>query len=305
MGTPDFAVPSLRALADAGYKPVAVVTAPDRPKGRGRKVQPSPVKKAALDLEIRQILQPESVRDPDFAEAVRAVEADLQVVVAFRILPPTVFNAATKGAFNLHGSLLPRYRGAAPIHRAVMAGDSLTGVTTFFLKERVDTGNIILQRPLPIGPNDTTGDVHDRMMDLGADAVVDTVRMIERGTAEPLPQDDSAATPAPKVFREQADIPWGLPAQQVHNHIRGHSPVPGAWTTSPSGTLKVYRSLIAEGKGTPGEIIDTSGRLVVACGEGAVELVEVKPEGSRSMSARDYLNGAPLEAGQVLKVTVS
>jgi methionyl-tRNA formyltransferase len=300
MGTPDFAVPSLIALDRAGYTPIAVVTGQDKPRGRGRKLVPTPVKQAAEELGISTILQPASVKSPEFAEQIHALNADLQVVVAFRILPPAVFKAARLGSFNLHGSLLPRYRGAAPIHRAVMAGDTVTGVTTFFLREKVDTGNMILQRAMPIAPNDTTGDVHDRMMLLGASAVVETVKLVDAGKAEELPQDDSQATPAPKVFREQADIPWGMDAVEVHNHIRGHSPVPCAWTTAPQGLLKVYRSELAEGEGSPGEILNADGRLLVACGTGAVSLTEVQPAGRKRLQIQDYLRGAALAQGDVL-----
>ncbi|NNE69543.1 MAG: methionyl-tRNA formyltransferase [Rhodothermales bacterium] len=300
MGTPDFAVPSLYALDQAGYKPIAVVTGMDKPRGRGRKLQPTPVKRAAEDLGIETIRQPKSVKSPEFAEQIKALEADLQVVVAFRILPPAVFQAARLGAFNLHGSLLPRYRGAAPIHRAVMAGDSVTGVTTFFLREKVDTGNMILQRAMPIDPDDTTGDIHDRMMHLGASAVVETVRAIDSGKVEEIPQDNAAATPAPKVFREQAEIPWSLDAGAVHNHIRGHSPVPCAWTESPVGTLKVFRSRLVEGTGDPGQVLESDQGLVVACGQGAVALLEVQPPGKRRMSADAFLRGRSFEVGAFL-----
>ncbi|MBO6574214.1 MAG: methionyl-tRNA formyltransferase [Rhodothermales bacterium] len=300
MGTPDFAVPSLRALARAGYTPIAVVTSPDKARGRGRKVSPTPVKLAAQELGIETILQPESVKALSFAEQIEALDADLQVVVAFRILPPAVFEAARLGAFNLHGSLLPRYRGAAPIHRAVIAGDTVTGVTTFFLKKKVDTGNMILQRAMPIGTDDTTGDVHDRMMLLGASAVVETVRLIGAGKAEPLPQDDAQATPAPKVFRDQAEIDWSLTDAEVHNHIRGHSPVPGAWTVFGGKAFKVYRSRIAEGSGLPGEILEARDRLVVACGTSAVQLTEVQPQGRRRMGAEAFLNGTQVDVGTIL-----
>lgn len=300
MGTPEFAVPSLERLHQAGYAPVAVVTGPDRPRGRGQRMQPSPVKETAERLGIETILQPESVRDPAFAEAVRVLKADLQVVVAFRILPPAVFTAARHGAFNLHGSLLPRYRGAAPIHRAVMAGETETGVTTFFLKEKVDTGNLILQRSMPIGPDETTGDVHDRMMDLGAQAVVDTVRLIERGEAVEVPQDDALATPAPKVFRAEGEIDWTAPAEAVHNRIRGMSPVPGAWTRFAGGDLKLLRSRRSAQTGPAGTVLEAGPGLVVACGDRAVEITEVQAQGRRRMAASDFLRGADLAGGDRL-----
>jgi len=291
MGTPEFAVPSLERLATHGYTPIAVVTGPDRPRGRGQKLTPTPVKEAALRLNIAPILQPESVKDPAFAEAVAALAPDVIVVVAFKILPPEVYTQAKQGAFNLHGSLLPRYRGAAPIHRAVMAGEPETGVTTFFLKQQVDTGAMILQWPLSIGPDETTGDVHDRMMDLGADAVLETVRRIDAGTVQTQPQDDSLATPAPKIFPDDARIPWEASAEVVHNHVRGLSPYPGAWTHHGDTLLKIYRTRRVPEHGTPGAVVEAGPRLVVACGEGAVEVLELQQEGRRRLEAAVFLNG--------------
>lgn len=300
MGTPAFAVPSLERLVAHGYRPVAVVTGPDRPRGRGQKHTPTPVKEAARRLGIETILQPESVKDPAFAAAVAALKPDLIVVVAYRILPPAVYQTARLGAFNLHGSLLPRYRGAAPIHRAVMAGETETGVTTFFLQEKVDTGNIILQKRLSIGPDETAGEVHDRMMELGADAVLETVRLIEAGRANATPQDDRLATPAPKIFKEEARIPWDRTAAEVHNHIRGLSPHPGAWTLHGDTLLKLYRSRRTEGAAAPGTVLEAGDRLVVACGEGAVEVVELQREGHRRLPAPDFLRGYPLREGDRL-----
>ncbi|GAB5520980.1 MAG: methionyl-tRNA formyltransferase [Rhodothermales bacterium] len=301
MGTPDFAVPSLDALAANGYTPIAVATGPDKPRGRGRSLRPTPVKEAALRLGIDTILQPESVRDPAFAEAVAALEADLLVVVAFRILPPAVYEAARLGAFNLHGSLLPHYRGAAPINRAVMAGETETGVTTFFLQKQVDTGHIILKRTMPIGPNETATEVHDRMMHLGAEAVVETVRRIDAGTAVALPQDDTLATPAPKIFREHAEIDWTQPAQAVHNFIRGLAYYPAAWTTHDGTVLKLFRTALTEGEGQPGEVLDATDRLVVACGSGALSILEAQQPGKRRLPIGDFLRGYALEAGTNLR----
>lgn len=301
MGTPEFAVPSLEILAENGFKPIAVATAPDKPKGRGQKVSASAVKQAAERLGIETILQPESVRDPRFAKQIQELEPDLLVVVAFRILPPQVFNAPRLGSFNLHGSLLPKYRGAAPINRAIMQGETETGVTTFFLREAVDTGSIILQRRMEVGPEDTAGDVHDRMMHIGAEAVLETVRRILKGTAEAQPQDDSLATPAPKIFRDDMRIDWSHPAQVVHNHIRGLSPYPGAWTLHQGLQLKVFRSRPAAAEESrPGTVLHADDALTVACGEGAVELIEVQLEGKRRMPASDLLRGYSVEVGDVL-----
>ncbi len=300
MGTAGFAVPSLERLVEAGFKPVAVVTGPDRRRGRGQKMSFTPVKTAAVDAGIDTILQPENVKDPAFAEAVVALEPDIIVVVAFRILPPAVYTAAKKGAFNLHGSVLPRYRGAAPINRAVMAGDDRTGVTTFFLEKKVDTGNMILQRGMPIGPDETAGEVHDRMMILGAEAVLDTVQMIEAGDVSTFTQDDTLATRAPKIFKEDCNIDWTLSAGDVHNHVRGLSPYPGAWTTHGAHMLKVFKTKPVAGQGKPGEILKTDNALVVACGEGAVELLQVQAEGRKRLATADFLRGYQVEKGDLL-----
>ena len=299
MGTPDFAVPSLRALLDGGYRPVAVVTVPDRPAGRGQRMQPSAVKEAAEAAGL-PVLQPESLRDDAFQAELAALAADVLVVVAFRILPPEVYGLAKQGAFNLHASLLPAFRGAAPIHRALMAGVEETGVTTFFLKPQVDTGEIILQRRVAVGPDETAGELHDRLAALGAEAVVETVRRIERGEAGSTPQDDARASLAPKLFREDARIDWAQPARRVHDRVRGLSPHPAAWTTLDGETLKLYRTAVeaeAGRLGAPGEVVEAEGRLLVACGEGAVEVLELQRPGKRRMDVQAFLNGTTLEPG--------
>jgi methionyl-tRNA formyltransferase len=306
MGTPEFAVPSLEALIDAGYGPEAVVTGPDRPRGRGQEVTPTPVKKVATEAGIDTILQPEDVKSDAFADDIAALEPDVIVVVAYKILPPKVYETAAKGAFNLHGSLLPKYRGAAPINWAIINGETKTGVTTFFLQKKVDTGNIILKKDMDVGPNETAGEVHDRMMHLGAEAVVETVRRIEAGDVETHAQDDAGATPAPKIHTEDCEIPWEDAAADVHNFIRGLSPYPGAWTTHDGTRLKVYRSIPAgnaEGRpaeGVPGEVLETGDRLVIACGDGAVELTRIQQPGKQRLPAADFLNGYPLETGDRL-----
>jgi methionyl-tRNA formyltransferase len=306
MGTPEFAVPSLRLLVEEGHAPAAVVTGPDRERGRGQQVTPTPVKEAAQELGVGRILQPESVESDAFAEEVAALEPDMIAVAAFKILPPAVFSQATQGAFNLHSSLLPKYRGAAPIHRAVMDGVAETGVTTFFLQESVDTGNVILKRTTPVGPNETAGEVHDRLKEIGAEAVVETVRRIEDGPVEATPQDDAQATPAPKLDAEEGKVPWEAAAQTVHNHIRGLSPWPGAWTRHEGTRLKCYRSRLPEDAATlpegnaPGTVLEAADRLVVACGENVVELVELQQPGKTVLPARDFLNGYVLEPGDRL-----
>jgi methionyl-tRNA formyltransferase len=303
MGTPAFAVPSLHALPAAGYRPVAVVTVPDRPAGRGQRMQPSAVKEAALEAGL-PVLQPESLKDEGFQRELAALEPDVIVVVAFRILPPEVYGLAKRGAFNLHASLLPAFRGAAPIARALMAGVTETGVTTFFLRPQVDTGAVILQRRVPVGPDETAGELHDRLAWIGAEAVVETVRRIERGEAEATPQDDALASPAPKLFKEDMEVRWAQPARRVHDHVRALSPYPAAWTTLPDGSqVKLFRTAVAEEngrRGAPGEVIEAGERVVVACGEGTVALLELQREGKRRVSARDFLNGYPLAAGMRL-----
>ena len=307
MGTPDFAVPSLMALAEAGLRPIAVATAPDRKRGRGQHVTPTPVKQAAMDLGIDTILTPDDVKDPAFAREVQVLHPDIIVVVAFRILPEAVFSAARLGTFNLHGSLLPAYRGAAPINRALMAGETETGVTTFFLKQKVDTGNVIMRRSMPIGENETAGDVHDRMMVLGADVVVETTRRILDGTAEAQPQDDSLASPAPKIFRDDCRIDWSRPAADVHNLIRGVSPVPGAFTRYDGKQLKIFRSRrVGNGQPmlmaavAPGTILAIEPDLIVATGNGGLILDEVQVEGRQRVSATDFVNGHRPDVGQLL-----
>ena len=298
MGTAGFAVPALEKLIEAGLTPIAVATGPDRKKGRGQKIGFTPVKEAAMTAGISTILQPENVKDPAFAEEVVALAPDIIVVVAFRILPPAVYTAAKMGTFNLHGSLLPKYRGAAPINRAVMAGDDLTGVTTFFLEQKVDTGNVILMREMSIGPDETAGEVHDRMMLLGADAVVDTVRLILAGDVQTSAQDNSLATKAPKIFKEDCRIDWQKPASFVHNHIRGLSPYPGAWTLHRGGMVKILQSRLVEGQGRAGEVIEAEKSLVIACQEGALEILQIQQQGRKRLAAADFLRGYQIEAGE-------
>ncbi|MFV1979829.1 MAG: methionyl-tRNA formyltransferase [Rhodothermia bacterium] len=301
MGTPDFAVPALDLLIQSGLRPVAVATGRDKARGRGRKVSPTPVKTVAERHGI-SIIQPDSVKDRQFARDVAEFEPDLIVVVAFRILPPEVFNAARLGAFNLHASLLPRFRGAAPIQRALMEGVHKTGVTTFFLREKVDTGNIILQERISVGPNETAGELHDRLAELGARAVVDTVRLIESGRAKAIQQDSASATPAPKISKDDCRIDWSMPNVDIHNHIRALSPDPGAWTQHAGSRLKIFRTLPTESDeaAEPGTIIDVSGRLEIACGSGGIDVVELQREGKGRVTAVDFVNGYAVHVGDQL-----
>ena len=299
MGTAGFAVPSLEQLVENGFTPIAVVTSPDKPRGRGQKVSYTPVKESALQLGISPIIQPDDVKSDEFAREIGRLEADIIVVVAFKILPPAVYTKATRGAFNLHGSLLPLFRGAAPINRAVMAGASETGVTTFFLEQKVDTGNIILQRSMEIGENETAGEVHDRMMILGAEVVVDTVKRILAGDVKTHSQDGRLATSAPKIFKEDCKINWGLPAVDVHNHIRGLSPYPGAWTHHEENQVKIFKSTLAEGRGNPGEILAVGDFVRVACAEGAIAIHELQLQSRRKMEVADFIRGYSLNEGDL------
>ncbi len=301
MGTPDFAVPSLDILAQSPHDIVAVVTAPDKPRGRGRKVRPTPVKRRALELGLA-VLQPESLRETRFQAELATFRPDVIVVVAFRILPREVFTIPSRGSFNLHASLLPKYRGAAPINWALIKGEKETGVTTFFLEEKVDTGNIILQKRVPVLPDMTAGELHDVLMRVGAEAVMETVNMISAGAVALQPQDASQATPAPKIFRETCRIDWTLPAENLHDFIRGLSPYPGAWTTLDTREMKILRSRRVEEPPPvalgPGELA-VVGKEVLLCGtgSGALEIRELKAQGSRMMTAGEYLRGHPVAPG--------
>jgi methionyl-tRNA formyltransferase len=301
MGTPEFAVPSLEALCEAGYPILAVVTGADKPRGRGQHLTPTPIKQSALRHNI-PVLEPLSVRDPAFAGEILRLNPDLAVVVAFRILPPPVFAIPRLGTFNLHASLLPRYRGAAPINWAIMNGETETGVTTFFLEQTVDTGATLLRVRVSIGPDDDAGTLHDRLAEAGARAVLETVRLIERGQAEPQMQDHGEATPAPKIFKEQCRISWNRPAGQLHNFVRGLSPHPAAWTTHGDHLLKIYKTRIVTGgaSGIPGLVTVTGTSLKVSAQDGCLEILELQQEGRRRMTASEFLRGYSLTTGDGL-----
>ncbi len=302
MGTPDFAVPSLEALLAAGYPIAAVVTGVDKPRGRGQHLSPTPVKEVALRHAI-PLLQPASVKDPGFAASLRALAPDLAVVVAYRILPRDVFSTPLHGTFNLHASLLPRYRGAAPINWAIMNGERETGVSTFFLTDAVDTGELLLTTTLPVGPDDDAGLVHDRLASLGARLVVETVRGVEAGTIIPRPQDAALASPAPKIFREQCRITWNAPAERIHNFIRGLSPQPAAWTMHRGRLLKLYRTRVMSGKpdDPPGTVRVSGEMIYAASGDGNLEILELQQEGHRRMPATDFLRGYTVASGDLFE----
>jgi methionyl-tRNA formyltransferase len=299
MGTPGFAVPSLEYLLRNGQDIAAVVTAPDKPRGRGQELAPTAVKTAALRHSL-PMLQPDNLRAPSFVEQLREFRPDCIVVVAFRILPREVFTVPPLGAFNLHASLLPRYRGAAPIQWAIIRGETETGVTTFLLDERVDTGKILLQARIPIGQDEDAGSLHDRLAVLGAGVVVDTVRLLESGDANPLPQDQSRATPAPKIFREDCQIRWDRPAAEIRNLVRGLSPHPAAFALHRGKTIKFYRAAISRLKSTrrPGEVSVTRDSLHVATADVDIEIEELQQEGRSRMQTGEFLRGYKIESGE-------
>lgn len=299
MGTPEFAVASLNALVNSGHRVVGVVTAADKPAGRGRQLRMSAVKERALELGL-PVLQPERLRDPAFLEALDALHADLYVVVAFRMLPEVVWSKPALGTINLHGSLLPQYRGAAPINWAVINGETRTGATTFFIRHEIDTGDIIDRVELPIGPETTAGELHDEMMMKGAQLLERTVASIAAGTATKLPQSGEPGTlkHAPKLTPENCRIRWSDNARAVHDHVRGLSPYPGAWTLmrTSKGTAH-FKVLAARMQGSapnahPGTAHLDGNRLVVHCGDGVLELLEVQPEGRKRMGAGEFIRGA-------------
>lgn len=298
MGTPEFAVPSLEILIAAGYPVVGVITATDKMGGRGGKqLLESAVKKCAVRHSI-PVLQPEKFRDEAFQADLRALKADLQIVVAFRMLPVSVWDMPRLGTFNLHGSLLPKYRGAAPINWAVINGDQETGCTTFFLQHEIDTGDMLLQTRVPVGPNDTAGDVHDRMMLAGAELVLETVRLIETGEYTPQAQDDTAATPAPKLHRDTCRIAFDQPVNDVHNFVRGLSPWPAAWTMFGDKQLKLIRTQVetADHSHPAGQLLtDNKTFIKIACPGGYLLIDELQLSGRKRMQTDDFLRGMTLE----------
>lgn len=298
LGTPEFAAASLKALVEGGYNVVAVVTMPDKPAGRGHQVQYSDVKKYALEAGL-PILQPQKLKDEAFLEELRSYQADLQIVVAFRMLPEVVWAMPRLGTFNLHASLLPQYRGAAPINWAVMNGDKETGVTTFLLKHEIDTGNLIMQERIDIGEDENVGSVHDRLMELGTSVVLKTVdRIIDcenQGIALPTtPQPELAELrPAPKIFKEDCEIRFAeKTAEEIHNFVRGLSPYPAAWANLTINgqafeNVKIYKVEITELRNYG----ITKSDLIVPCKEGAVRILELQAPGKKRMDAKSFLNG--------------
>ncbi len=292
-GTPDFAIPVLTKIYESEHEILAVVTAPDKQRGRGRKVQFTPVKSKALELGLK-VLQPDKLKNPEFVESLKKLGADLFVVVAFKILPPEVFTIPPRGSFNLHASLLPKYRGAAPIQWALINGEKITGVTTFFLEEKVDTGNIILQEKLEILDEDNFGSLHDKLSLLGADVTLKTINLIEAGNVKLTKQDDSLATPAPKITKETCRIDWSKGAEAVHNLVRGLSPYPGAFFTDGIKIFKIFKTEISDVNLEPGETLSSKKELLIGCGENSISVLEIQPEGRKRMTIEEFLRGYSL-----------
>lgn len=305
MGTPEFAVASLRALVEDGWNVVGVVTTPDKPAGRGQKMSISAVKEYALEQGL-PILQPEKLKDEAFLQELKSLQADVQVVVAFRMLPEVVWNMPPKGTFNLHASLLPQYRGAAPINWAIINGEKETGVTTFFLQHEIDTGNIILQKKTPIGDDENIGELYDRLMGIGSNAVLETMERIVAGNVQTTPQPESEnLKPAPKLFKETCKLDFSDTVENVRNKIRGLSPYPAAWMdlTLAEGTkttMKVFEAQTDIQDGTSDEkgfgSLETDGKsfLRVKCGNGWLRLHDVQIAGKKRMNVKDLLNGIKL-----------
>ncbi len=298
MGTPAFAVASLDALVKAGCNIVGVITAPDKPAGRGLQLQQSEVKKYAVEHNLH-ILQPEKLKNPEFLEELRSLNADLQIVVAFRMLPELVWNMPPMGTINLHGSLLPQYRGAAPINWAVINGEKETGVTTFKLKHEIDTGDILLQESFPVGENETAGEVHDKMKEIGAAVLVRTVKGLADGTLVERPQSMvhspwSMVHHAPKIFTETCQIDWNRSTAEIHNLIRGLSPYPAAFSFLGGKKLKMYKAdkILQQPSVAPGEMItDQKTYLQFAATDGYISITELQLEGKKKLSTAEFLRG--------------
>jgi len=294
MGSPEFAIPSLEKLLNSNHSVELVVSAPDKERGRGKKILPTPVKEFALSKGLK-VLTPLSLKEESFIKHLKEINADLFVVVAFRILPKEVFTIPSKGSFNLHASLLPKYRGAAPIQWAIINGEKETGVTTFFLEESVDTGNIILQEKIKIDDEDNFGTLHDKLMNLGADVVLKTVELINSGNYQLIKQDDSLASPAPKITKEICRIDWSKSAKEIHNLVRGLSPHPCAFFEHQGKIYKVYKTQIVENKVLePSKILQTKKEIFIGTNNGTIQILELQMEGRKKMTAEEFLRGYSL-----------
>jgi methionyl-tRNA formyltransferase len=292
LGTPDFSIPSLKILLESNHNVLAVVTAPDKQRGRGRKVSFTPVKEFALQHDL-PVIQPERLKNnAQFVDDLKKYKADLYAVVAFKILSPEVFEIPEHGSFNLHASYLPKYRGAAPIQWALINGETETGLTTFKLAEKVDTGNIYLQKKINISPDDNFETLHDKLSEDGAKIVLDTVNLIESGDFVLKEQDDSLASPAPKITKEIANIDWNKSASEIHNLIRGLSPFPGAFFKYNGKIIKIYKSeVVKRDVLKPFQIDQTKTELVIGCSKDALHILELQQEGKKRMGIEEFLRG--------------
>ena len=303
MGTPDFAVASLEKLIYSGCEIAAVVTQPDRPRGRGKKLTPPPVKERALEAGLR-VLQPERVKDSGFIEALKALSPDIIIVVAYgQILPEEIINLPAMGCINVHASLLPKYRGAAPINWCIINGESRTGVTTMYMDKGMDTGDILLQRETEIGEDETAGELHDRLAVLGADLLLETLEGIQRKEVERKAQDHSAATYAPQLDRETGRVDWNSDAKSIYNLIRGTNPWPGCYTVYKGERMKLWEAKVLEQKsrGTAGKVLEAGhGGMLVQAGSGTLLVTKIQMPSSRVMTVDEYLRGNSLETGYIL-----
>jgi methionyl-tRNA formyltransferase len=300
-GTPEFASRCLQKILSSNHEVVAVVTAPDRPVGRGRKISQSEVRKLAQAAGL-EVLQPANLKERSFLERLESFRADLFCVVAYRILPEEVFSMPSKGCINLHASLLPRYRGAAPINWVLINGEKETGVTSFFIRRKVDTGDIILQEKARIGPDETFGELHDRLAELGGEVLVKTLDRMESGDLRLSGQDDSLASAAPKITAETGRIDWSEPAVRIHNLVRGLSPRPGASCFVKGKRVTILRTRLEDGRESaePGTTIeaDPKSGIVVACGQGSIRILQLKPESGKVMAGEEYVRGYRLKAAE-------
>ena len=301
MGTPDFAVPSLVSVAQSGHDLVGVVTRPDRPRGRGQQMQPTDVKAAVASLGLDvPVLQPEALRDERFHAQLQALEPDLLAVVAFLILPRSVLAIPKLGSVNVHPSLLPKYRGAAPIQWAIINGETETGVTIFQLSPRVDAGDILIQQKVAIGDDETVGELYERLKVKGAELLIRAIDGMADGSVIPVPQTDEGVSRAPKLEKEDGEIDWSKGAGDIRNLIRGTNPFPGAFTLWRNKLLKIHRATVDTGMGEAGTVIGADGKrgLIVGTGEGALVLDEVQPAGKKRMSGADFVRGYRIEVGE-------
>ncbi len=291
-GTPEFAIPSLKILIENNYEIVAVVTVPDKEKGRGLKLEPPPIKKFAIEKNL-QVLQPEKLKDQNFQNQLKELNPELGIVVAYRILPVEVYTIPKFGTFNLHASLLPKYRGAAPIQWALINGEKVTGVTTFFLQEKVDTGNIILQREVPIDDEDNFQTLHDKLSKVGAELVLETVKRIETGNFQVQPQNELEATLAPKITKEICRINWNQQAYKINNLVRGLSPIPGAFTMLGNRIIKIYKTKVLDKDALQqaGKILIEDENLLVNTNDKLIAILELQPESKKRMTAKEFLLG--------------